>query len=138
MSRGVLAALLVCACSTFTGPPGWSRVIGTVNPALSSQQMVNLPTEARVNVPFTVTVTTLGSSSCTRADGADVVVSGRTATITPYDRVAPPDTPCTRDLRGFPHQVQLRFATAGEARINVIGRDGSGKTVSHGVVIPVR
>ena len=138
MSRALLAVLLVSSCALVTNPDGWRRVIGNVNPALSSMQMVNLPTEAAVNVPFTVTVTTLGSSSCTRADGADVVTNGLTATITPYDRVAPPNTPCTRDLRGFPHPVQLRFATAGSARINVIGRDGSGQTTTHEFVLPVR
>ena len=138
MLRAALAALLVCACSPFTDPSGWSRVIGTVNPSLSSIQMVNLPTEASVNVPFTVTVTTLGSSSCTRADGTDVDANGLAVTITPYDRVAPPGTACTRDLRAFPHPVELRFASAGEARINVIGRDGNGSTVSYEVVIPVR
>ena len=138
MRRIALAALFVCACSPFTDPPGWSRVIGTVNPALSSIQMVSVPPEATVSVPITVTVMTLGSSSCTRADGTDVSVNGLLATITPYDRVAPPGTACTRDLRGFPHQVQLRFATAGQARINVVGRDGSGGTVSYEVMIPVR
>jgi hypothetical protein len=139
MSRAVLAGLLVCACSPFTNPDpdGWSRVIGTVNPALSSIQMVNLPTEARVNVPFTVTVMTLGSSSCTRADGTDVDTAGLRVTIIPYDRVAPPGTPCTRDLRAFPHEVQLRFATAGEARITVVGRH-EGSTVTHDLRIPVR
>src|SRR5688572_25596443 len=138
MSRVLLTALLVSACAPVTNPDGWRRVVGNVNPALSSIQMVNLPTEAAVNVPFTVTVTTLGSSSCTRADGTDVATNGLTATITPYDRVAPPDAPCTRDLRGFPHPVQLRFTTAGSARIIVIGREGSGGTTSHEFVLPVR
>jgi hypothetical protein len=138
MWRAALAIALLCACSPLPAPSGWSRVIGTVNSSLSSIQSVNLPPQANVNVPITVTVTTLGSSSCTRADGTDVVARGLAVTITPYDRVAPPGTPCTRDLRGFPHEVQLRFATAGEARITIVGRDGSGATATQEVVIPVR
>ena len=103
MRRSVLlVSFLFVACSSGTEPDGWQRVIGHVNPLLSSIQAVAFAPQAQVNAPFEVTVTTLGSSSCTREDGATVSQSGNLAIITPFDRVAPDGTGCTRDLRGFP------------------------------------
>jgi hypothetical protein len=55
-----------------------------------------------VNVPFTVTVRTLGSSPCTRAADMDVVVSGLNVDITP--RQSTPASPfCRDDLKAFEH-----------------------------------
>jgi hypothetical protein len=120
--------VLLLACTSGTEPDDWRRVVGHVNPALSSIQAVSFPAQVQANVPFPVTVTTLGSSSCTRADGASVSRSDNLAIITPYDRVAPDGTACTRDLRGFPRTVMVRFGRPGEARLRFPTRNWQGES----------
>ena len=128
MRVSILAlTFLLLGCTSGTAPEdGWQRVVGHVNPALSSIQAISFPAHVQVNVPFQVTVTTVGSSSCTRADGASVSQSDNLAIIIPYDRVAPDGTGCTRDLRGFPRTVIVRFTSAGVARIRVPTRNWQG------------
>jgi len=117
-----LSFLALVACSSVSEPNEWRRVIGVLNPSLSSIQAVHAPAEVTVNEPFTVTITTVGSSSCTRADGATSKVSGNTAEVTPYDRIAPRDRACTDDLHAFPRPVTLLFTSVGEGRILVVTR----------------
>jgi hypothetical protein len=138
--RRVIAGglLLLAACSTGTGPDGWQRVVGRMEPELSSIQAVLMPAEAMVNVPFEVTLSTVGSSSCTRAAGALSSVAGRTAVITPYDLVAPPTTPCTRDLRAFPRTVSVKLTSTGEGLIRIRARGAEGRPTTFDVTIPVR
>ena len=119
----LLAALLLAGCSPVTGP-GWTRVIGIVDVQISVRRALELPDTVVAGQAFTATVTTYGSSSCTRPDGAEVEVRGRIATITPYDRVAPPGSTCTGDLHAFPREVRLRFDGAGEAAVRVRSRGG--------------
>jgi hypothetical protein len=134
----VAGVLLLAGCSTGTGPDGWQRVVGRMEPGLSSIQAVLLPAEAVVDVPFEVTLSTVGSSSCTRADGALASVAGRTAVITPYDLVAPAQTPCTRDLRAFPRTVPVTLTSAGEGLIRIQARGAEGRPTTFDVTIPVR
>jgi hypothetical protein len=140
MKRTALAAMiLLAACSSNgTEPDEWRRVVGQIEPSLSSVQAVRVPAAAVVNVPFSITINTVGSSTCTRADGAAAAVAGQLALVTPYDRIAPDGTGCTRDLRAFPRDVSLRFSSPGEARIRVQARGLDHRTLIFEVLIPVR
>ncbi len=122
----LLSLALPSGCSSTLGsdPEEWVREVGWLAPELSSIQMLKMPAQATAGVPFGITVTTVGSSSCTRADGADVVVSVLVADVTPWDRVAPQGTACTEDLAPFPRDVTLRFDLAGTATVRLHGRGG--------------
>lgn len=85
---------------------------------------ITLPATVKRGVSFDATVTTYGSSSCTRADGAEVQVRGLIAEVTPYDLTNRRGI-CTADLRAFPRTVSLRFDEAGEATVRVNGRSGA-------------
>ncbi|HEY0038838.1 MAG TPA: hypothetical protein VGB66_19235, partial [Longimicrobium sp.] len=87
-----------------------------------------VPEAVSAGVPFTITVATFGSSTCTRAAGAEVRTQGSVAEVVPYDYVAT-DGVCTADLRSFPRGVQLRFASAGPGVVRVRGVNGSGAEV---------
>ncbi len=139
MPRVTLIGLVaLTACSSATAPDGWRRVIGRIEPAMSSVQAIKLPSEAVVNVPFVITATTLGSSSCTRSDGATSSVTGSLVVITPYDRVAPEGTACTRDLHSFPRDASVTLSSAGLATIRVVARDLNGELLTYEATLPVR
>jgi hypothetical protein len=128
-----LLLLLGAACAGIldiaSAPDGWQRELGWVIDdefALALQ----VPDTVGHGVPFTVVVTTRGSSSCTRPAGAEVFQQQRDARIQAYDFVAPPGSACTRDLRPFPREVELRFDVVGEAVVRLVGRRGfEGDTV---------
>ena len=134
------AALVVTACTSGTEPDadGWRRVIGQIEPQLSSIQAIRFPVEVIAGEPFTVTVTTLGSSSCTRPDGATLNPGTSLAVITPYDRIAPEGTPCTRDLRGFPRDVAVTLSRAGQATIRIVARGFDNAPLTYEAVVTVR
>jgi hypothetical protein len=142
-ARGLIGVLLITAlgCSSSAEPEpvpaGWSRVIGFINPLLSSIQMVQAPISVGAGEPFSVVVSTLGSSTCTRADGATVTMDGDLAVLTPYDRVAPAGTGCTRDLVAFPRRTTVRFAQTGVGRLQIQGQDGRGQPIIFELEIPV-
>lgn len=139
MRRTLLTGMVLFAgCSAPIEPEGWERVVGRVQPELSSIRAVLSPAEVFANVPFTVTVNTLGSSSCTREAGMKTRVTGRTAEITPYDLVAPAGTECTRDLHAFPRTVSIVLRTAGEGVIRVRGRGADGQPITFDFTVPVR
>ncbi len=100
----------------------WQREVGWIMQDESLGGVIQMPDTVRLNTPVVATVVTRGSSSCTRADGAEVAGGGAMLRVTPYDRVAPAGTPCTRDLAAFPRQVELRFTAAGSAEVVVVGR----------------
>lgn len=118
----VLTILLLGGCTGSVNPDGWQRVVGVIEFGGGSAVPIQLPAEVRRGDPFTATVVTFGSGTCTRADGADVQVNGLTATITPYDLKPTGDAICTDDLASHPRTVTLRFQLTGEASIRVIGR----------------
>ena len=128
------------ACSTPNDPSGWERVIGWANPEMSSVQAIRFPSEAVANQPFNVTVTTIGSSSCTRADGATATVDKDVVTVTPYDFIAPSNTPCTRDLHPFPRTVSVTVPSAGLATMRLKTRmpDGTNKTFEFSIEVRAR
>jgi len=139
MRASVLLALTtMVACSTPADPDDWQRVVGWANPLMSSVQAIELPSQVVANQPFDVTIRTLGSSSCTRADGARASIDQNVAVVTAYDRVAPPNTGCTRDLRAFPRTVSVTFASPGVATIRLNTRTPEGVTSSFDWTIEVR
>jgi hypothetical protein len=119
----ILACTMAAACTAAMGP-GERREPGIIDiyPDGSGSGVLQLPEEIRAGVGFQATVTTFGSSSCNRADGAGVSQSGRVAEIVPYDLQASGGTDCTADLHAFPRTVTLRFATPGDAVVRVRGR----------------
>lgn len=122
----LLSLVLFTGCSSVLGsdPTEWRREVGVLAPELSSIQMLRLPAQATTGSAFEITVTTVGSSTCTRADGAAVQVSGLVADVTPWDRVAPVGMACTDDLAPFPRTVTLRFDVSGTATVRLRGRGG--------------
>lgn len=118
----VFPLALLAGCSGLLDPGGWDRVVGAIS---VTEPPIALPSSVRRGVPFAAIVTTSGSSSCIRPDGASVRIDGLTAEITPYDRRAPRTTACTADLHPFPRPVELRFDQAGVALIRVHGRSDS-------------
>ena len=78
-------------------------------------------------VPFLVTATSFGSSSCTEAAGYQVVTYPGRAEIRLFDRIALEDSGCTRDLRAFTRTLIVQFDQPGMAEVVVIGRDKDGE-----------
>jgi hypothetical protein len=128
--------LLLAACGGATGPdPGTRRVVGVVDVGGGSPRSRVAPDTVAAGAPFTVTVATFGSSSCTRADGAELQVRGLVAEIVPYDREAAGPVACTDDLRPFPRDVAVRFAGPGQGTVRVLGR---GSVLTRAAEVDVR
>ncbi|HEU0076169.1 MAG TPA: hypothetical protein VFQ76_00890 [Longimicrobiaceae bacterium] len=139
--RLVLPALLLlaAACSGASDPDS-RRVVGVIAldaGAPDPPGALAAPDTVAAGAPFTVTVTTRGSSSCTRADGAELELRGLLAEIVPYDRDGTRLRACTDDLHAFPRDVTVRFAAPGRAVVRVRGRDlrGGPAVVEAGVVV---
>jgi hypothetical protein len=117
---------LELACNTPT-EPNTQRVIGTIDPGLSAAPVIDAPAQVRSGVAFTVTVRTVGSSSCTTPDGGQVIVTGPLARITPYDQVPDPghDLFCTHDYTPHPRDLSVKLQHAGQARLRVVGFSAS-------------
>ncbi len=116
----VSAAVLECTLPTRSE---WLLVRGYIDPELG--EVLVLPDTVQVDRAFGAVVTTFGSSTCTRPNGATVTVTGHTAEIVPYDSVPAPDSQmlCTDDLRAFPRTVTLRFRASGVWTVRLLGRD---------------
>lgn len=118
--RHLVAAFLVgfgvAGCSHVTAPE-WVREIGLLH---ELHEPLAAPGIVRAGVPFSITVTTAGSSSCTRASGASVRVEGLAADVVPMDerRVR---SICTGDLAAHPRSVSITFMTPGTATLRVSG-----------------
>jgi hypothetical protein len=133
------AVVAACAAPGTTDTSAdWERRIGVVEPALSSIQMLKLPPEVRVGEPFTVTVRTLGSSSCTRAAGMDVASEGLSVELTPYDEYARNPAACTDDLHAFEHTARVTVAVAGQARVRLHARALTGEALRYDAAVTVR
>ena len=97
------------------------RVVGVISPGRGAPSAAAVPDTVRAGVPFEVRVTTYGSGSCTRPDGAAVRVAGLVAEVTPYDR-EPTRGACTDDIAAYPRPAAVRFDVPGQAVVRVIGR----------------
>jgi hypothetical protein len=104
------------------------RVIGAIEGYNVDDPRISVPTTARAGQDFEVTVSTYGSG-CHSKGETEVSISGRTATITPYDYTAPPGTPCTMQLVEFRHTATVRFATMGPAEVVIRGESRTAQGV---------
>jgi hypothetical protein len=121
LMRLLAPLLLLAGCATMPQSE-WARQVGWVMPGEGAGPIEALPDTVQVGRTVTVMVVTRGSSSCTRADGVEVTREAGEVRVTPYDRVAPAGSPCTRDLAAFPRPADLRFDEPGRAVVVVIGR----------------
>lgn len=139
-TSSILFALALAACSSATGT-NQKRVVGLISiyNDRETPSVLAVPDTVSAGATFTAEVMTFGSSSCTRAAGAEVSTEGRVAEIVPFDfQATGAGVACTDDLRGFRRSVPLRFATAGDALVRVRGVDLSGAPVTRERRIVVR
>lgn len=129
-----LALLSSCSAST---EPGWSRVLGLILDEPEELSSLDVPAEATRDSPVEIIASTFGSSSCTSPDGYDLSVQPAAVEIHLYDRVAPPDSPCTEDLRRFPRTLVVRFSEIGAAEVALTGRGLGGQplTIRRSIVV---
>jgi hypothetical protein len=133
---GSFALLASAACVSVT-EPDWIVQPGQIGGGGVEAYVVTGPDTVTAGIPFVVIVQTFGSSSCTRAAGADVTLSSLTATIVPLDSVPyRRDAICTMDLRAFPRNVSVTLRPAGPGTVAVAGRGAHGDTtITHRVVV---
>jgi hypothetical protein len=120
-----LAPILGLAAGACGSPtePNTVRVIGRIDPSLSSRPVVAAPSEVRAGAEFTVTVTTVGFG-CATAEGGAVEVRENLARIVPYDRIpqAGHGTFCPEGvLTILPRDLNVTMPQAGAARLRVVG-----------------
>jgi hypothetical protein len=118
----VILALAGGACGSPT-EPNTERVIGRIDPSLSSRPVVWAPSEVRAGAEFTVTVTTVGFG-CTTAEGGAVEVREDLARIVPYDRIpeAGHGTFCPEGVLAIlPRDLRVTMPRAGAASLRVVG-----------------
>ena len=116
------AVLIVASCGSLTeGEYQWRRQPGLIDVGSSHMLPITLPDTIQGAGPRTVVVQTRGSSSCTRADGADVEYGDLVVTIRPMDLVATRGI-CTDDLAPHPRNVTINLDTFGTWTVRVVGR----------------
>jgi hypothetical protein len=117
----LILGLAAGACGSPT-EPNTERVIGRIDPSLSSRPVVAAPAEVRVGAAFTVTVTTVGFG-CTTAEGGRVDVRDDIARIVPYDRIPSEghDAFCPEVVTILPRDLRVTMPRAGAARLRVVG-----------------
>ena len=115
-SRAAVAAAEVTADTAvrWSVPPGERGTITAPQPIVA-------PDTVSAGEPFAVAVHTIGENGCWSADGQELRVDGRTATIVPYDAHSGAEV-CTEVLGYLPHQVTVTIPTPGLAVIRVDGR----------------
>ena len=123
---GALIGLLGCSNPN---SPTWTRDMGTIgiHQHAATPGVLISPDTVRAGVPFTVTVTTYGSSSCTRPDESDVTTFGFLIEVIPFDQRLTRGV-CTDDLRAFPRAVTVTFPQPGRGLLRVRGRSLFGGT----------
>jgi len=121
----VLALGAAAACGQGLAPVNggsWSRAVGFIDSGGIATTPLAVPDTVQARSPFVVTVSTFGSTGCIRPDRSQVQVAGSVADITPYDSVWSNTPPCPPGWQGYPRAVELRFDSAGVARIQLHGR----------------
>ena len=125
-TRAPLLAALAAASFLITGcgilEPGWSRRLDLVTEGTPPMTSLIAPDVVTRGIPFQITASSFGSSSCTRADGYDVTSSQVSFEVRLYDESAPPAAACTADFRSFPRTLTVQFDQPGTAVIRVSGR----------------
>ena len=121
--------------SLVAGPPGVQQYLSTNHRTCrcttASSSGTRWPTCRHQNpnhgisgVPITLAFYTVGGG-CTRTGPTSASVDGLVAVIQPFDSVVtelPPNWGCPMDLRGLEHTATVRFASAGTATVQVLGR----------------
>jgi hypothetical protein len=130
----VIGAIMVACGILESDEPVWRVVVGQV---VGPEPAVVAPDTVTANAVFSIRVVTFGSSSCTRAAGADVLPLNAVFSIVPMDSVAPGNVVCTQDLRSFPRVVDGSFPLPGKVVVAVSGRAGLADTVLYDTVIVV-
>lgn len=145
------AALFASGCESVTGPRS-GRVVGilewvqngsrsvsaSLHPDHGGESRLQAPDTVQAGVPFTATVTTIGPSSCWRADGATVQPGASLAVITPYDLTAESaDVACAQVIVELPRKVEVTFTARGQATLRVVGRRVVGQDFQQGTQVTV-
>jgi hypothetical protein len=119
---GFIGTLATQACLAITGPDE-ERVLGIIDfYADGTGGVLAAPDTVDAGVDVPVTVTTYGGG-CESVGGAEVALSGATATVTVYDyTVSGEDVACPDVLRRFPRTTTVRFANAGTGVLRIVGR----------------
>ncbi len=118
-SFAVALSLLSIACHQPLVESYDGRVVGTIDAGGTLDRVIEAPSTAAVGQAFSITISTFGNS-CVSPAGADVVVDGLVATVTPYDAVS--GETCNDYLKPYPRTLQLLFGQSGTATIRVNGR----------------
>jgi hypothetical protein len=127
-----LLASVVAGCGdvaepTLTPPPELVEAPGLLMDGPPPFESLITPEIVPQGVPFLVTASSFGSSTCTELAGHQSVIYPARAEIRLYDRIALEESGCSRDLRAFTRTLIVQFSQAGAAEVVVIGRDGDGK-----------
>lgn len=106
------------------------RVIGRIDPLHTVTPVIVAPEEVRVNASFIIVVHTVGSSDCTKPDGADVTQNGEVVRIVPFDIIPIPGHTdvCRSDYAFHEHRLRLTRQQAGAARLRVVGVSAASRT----------
>jgi len=126
---------LLLACQDPTG--GFQTVVGTIDAGAPLADVIQGPARGSVGQPLEFTVSTFGNS-CISAQGAQVIVSGLQATVTPYDREYRGPRECLDYFKAYPRTVTVVFPSPGNATVRVQGRSSNQSglvSVDHAVTV---
>jgi hypothetical protein len=137
LSAALAAAAVLAGCDILD--PGWSKDLGMVIDQPPHMTSLVAPATVTRGVPFQVTASSFGSSSCTRPHSHMVSALQATREIRLYDEEAPATRACTADMRSFPRVITLQFDEPGTAQVLVVGREGGDdeplKTITRTIVV---
>ena len=119
----VIVGLLVGACGILF--PGERLVIGRIDGDFQGLVTLVVPDSVMADTDFRVTVTTFGDGCTLRIGKTEVEVHDNVATITPYVYELT-DEVCAAIPTYLSRETVLRFPKAGEGKVILRGRNGSG------------
>lgn len=118
----LFAALPLAGCGITDSDSGDRPLPAIIEMGSPTAPEVVVPTEVRAGELFTVQVTTYGGG-CTTKSHTESVAQERVVDVYPFDFFpADENTACTRELRTFHHQVEVRLELPGTATVRVHGR----------------
>jgi hypothetical protein len=131
--RTATAACLVIlsACQSSTSSDDALSNSAFVQQSYSSQSLVGTPTKMHAGVPFDLVLHTYAGDKCDVVDRTELTRNGKGEfVITPFNRtVVNADGTCGVSALTVMHTVRLTYATPGEKRVIVRGRDYTSKAV---------
>lgn len=118
----VLVVIALAGCVEGPTEGGWISVLGVIPPETLHDQALAVPGSARVGVPFSITVATIGSSNCIRPMSASLHVDQLAASVYPFDlRYVGAGANCLDDAVLHPRSATITFQEPGEATVTVVG-----------------